>query len=102
MRPLSCAALPVTLPVVALLLTAPHAVAGPSKPAPKAPAQSQAQAVAAERYAVRASYVSGGHGYSARARRITACLAAYPTYDWRTDRVRVRPGVTHPCELQAP
>lgn len=58
-------------------------------------------AVAAERYAVRANYVDAraGHGYSAEARHMTDCLATYSTYDLRTDRFEVRPGVTRKCQL---
>jgi hypothetical protein len=60
-----------------------------------------AVAVSAERFAVRANYVDAraGHGYSAQSRHMTDCLATYSTYDPRTDRVAVRPGVTHKCSL---
>ncbi len=57
-------------------------------------------AVSAERYGVKASYSAPAeHGYSAEARRITDCLATYRTYDVRTDRVEVRPGVSRRCSL---
>jgi hypothetical protein len=39
------------------------------------------------------------HGYSERTRRIADCLATYPGYDPRTDRVVVRPGVVKRCTL---
>lgn len=58
-------------------------------------------AVSAERYAVRANYVDAraGHGYSAQSRHMTDCLATYASYDPRTDRFEVRPGVTRRCSL---
>ena len=56
-------------------------------------------AVSAERFAQPAAYIQGGHGYSERVRHISDCLATYPNYDWRTDRIKVRPGVTRRCEL---
>jgi hypothetical protein len=39
-------------------------------------------------------------GYTAKARRIADCLATYPGYDPKTDRVAVSPGVSRPCRLQ--
>ncbi|WP_374472807.1 hypothetical protein [Phenylobacterium sp.] len=38
-------------------------------------------------------------GYTARHRRIADCLATYPGYDPKTDRIEVAPGVTRPCRL---
>ncbi|RAK60456.1 hypothetical protein DJ021_11890 [Phenylobacterium hankyongense] len=92
MRQLICASL--TLGVLAL--AAPSAGAEPLKTGARTPA-----AVSAERFGVRANYVGPqvGQGYSARARHMTDCLATYPTYDPRTDRVRVRRGVTRRCGL---
>ena len=58
-------------------------------------------AVAAQRFgvsAVEATHLAP-HGYSSEARRIADCLASYPGYDHRTDRVEVRPGVTRRCPL---
>jgi hypothetical protein len=62
--------------------------------APKAPS--------IEAYAMKATYdgPTFNVGYSAKARRMTACLASYPgVYDPRTDLIRVRPGVTRRCVL---
>lgn len=56
------------------------------------------QAVSAERFAKPAAQVGyTPHAYSEDARRIADCLATYPSYDHRTDRVEVRPGVTQRC-----
>jgi len=89
MRTLICAAA-ATLALVGAAAADPQQSASP---------QARKQAISAERYASNADYVSRGHGYSARERRISACLAAYPTYNWRTDRIQVRPGVTRRCDL---
>ena len=65
-------------------------------------AQAAPQASSIEAYAVKATYdgPSFNVGYSAKARRMTACLASYPgVYDPRTDLIRVRPGVTRRCSL---
>lgn len=67
--------------------------------APRPQPDRRPAAVAAERYATQAAYTERGHGYSARERHITNCLAAYPTYDWRTDRAEIRPGVVRRCNL---
>ncbi len=83
MRTLFCAAL-ATATLVALGAEA----------TPKAPS--------IEAYATKAIYDGPAFnvGYSAKARRMTACLASYPgVYDPRTDLVRVRPGVTRRCSL---
>ncbi|MDB5468393.1 MAG: hypothetical protein JWQ46_3155, partial [Phenylobacterium sp.] len=83
MRQLICASLTVSV----LALAAASAGAGPLKTGTRT-----AAAVSAERFGVRANYVGPqvGHGYSARARHMTDCLATYPSYDPRTDRVVVR------------
>jgi hypothetical protein len=65
-------------------------------------AQAAPQAPSIEGYAVKATYDGPAFnvGYSAKARRMAACLASYPgVYDPRTDLVRVRPGVTRRCTL---
>lgn len=58
-------------------------------------------AVSVERYArpAAATAPDDQHGYSADARRMADCLASYPNYDARTDRLEVRPGETRPCPL---
>jgi hypothetical protein len=92
MRQLICA----TLTLGVLALAAPSAGAEPLTTGTR-----PAAAVSAERFGVRANYVGPqiGHGYSARARHMTDCLATYPSYDPRTDRLVVRRGVTRRCEL---
>jgi len=65
-------------------------------------AQAAPKAPSIEAYATKAIYDGPAFnvGYSAKARRMTACLASYPgVYDPRTDLVRVRPGVTRRCSL---
>ena len=65
-------------------------------------AQAAPKAASIEAYATKAIYDGPAFnvGYSAKARRMTACLASYPgIYDPRTDLVRVRPGVTRRCAL---
>ena len=60
------------------------------------------RAPSVEAYGVKATYQGPAFdiGYSARARRMTACLASYPgVYDPRTDLIRLRPGVTRRCSL---
>lgn len=58
-------------------------------------------AVSVQRYATPAAETerAPAHGYSADARRIADCLASYPNYDVRRDRIEVQPGVTRPCPL---
>ncbi len=78
----------------ATLAAAATLVAAGAGAAPKAPS--------VEAYAVKATYdgPSFNVGYSAKARRMAACLASYPgVYDPRTDLIRVRPGVTRHCGL---
>ncbi|HEY8616458.1 hypothetical protein [Phenylobacterium sp.] len=60
------------------------------------------RATSAQRFAQPASYQGPvtEKGYSARQRRIADCLATYPGYDPRTDRIQVAPGVTRACVLQ--
>jgi hypothetical protein len=85
---MSCAAL-----AAATLAAATLGAAG-AQAAPKAPS--------IEAYATKAIYDGPAFnvGYSAKARRMTACLASYPgVYDPRTDLVRVRPGLTRRCTL---
>ncbi|WP_133254320.1 hypothetical protein [Phenylobacterium deserti] len=91
MRPIVC----VTLALTALTAASTSALAQSEKK----PEQRRPVAVSAERFAQPAAYVESGHGYSERARRISDCLATYPNYNWRTDRIQVRPGVTRRCEL---
>jgi len=65
-------------------------------------APSAATAMSAERYGIQATYRGPAFntGYSARTRRMTACLASYPgAYDPKSDLIRVRPGVTRRCSL---
>lgn len=90
MRHLICAALGLGLAVSAT--TAGAQALKPARP----PA-----AVSAERYGVRTNYVDAraGHGYSAQARRTADCLATFPSYDPRTDRVTLRSGATRRCPL---
>ena len=90
MRSMLCAALTVA---AATSITA-GAEAAPHMGAQGAPS--------AQAYATPATYQGPAFniGYSAKARRMTACLASYPgVYDPRTDLVRVRPGVTRRCSL---
>jgi hypothetical protein len=59
-------------------------------------------AVSADSFAVSAIHRGQAFdvGYSAEARRATACLATYPgAYDPRTDLVRLRSGATRRCSL---
>jgi hypothetical protein len=93
MRQLICA----TLVLGSLVLAAPQANAAAQGRA----AAQKISAVSAERYGAQASYRGPAleHGYSARALRIADCLATYPGYDPKSDRVTVRPGVTRRCAL---
>lgn len=84
-------------------------LAGPAawaevEPAPASAARPPAQAPAAtsaQRYGqpVAETTRPAQKGYSAEARRVADCLATYPGYDHRTDRIQVSPGVTRPCPL---
>jgi hypothetical protein len=66
------------------------------------PVAKSPQAVAAQGYGLTANYTSGpGKGYSAQARRAADCLATYPGYDPKTDRIAVAPGVVRKCSLRA-
>jgi hypothetical protein len=68
----------------------------------KAPAKRPAAvASSAGRYGVAASdrAPTPGRGYSARARHMADCLAAYRSYDPSTDKVLLRDGVTRRCGL---
>ena len=58
-------------------------------------------AVSAQRFAVPAVEATHmpPHGYSAEARRVADCLATYPSYDHRTDRIEVSPGESRRCPL---
>jgi len=89
---------PLGLIAAVLALAATAAQAAPAAPTAKTPARA---APSAERYAVQASYHSRdtGRGYSARGRHMVDCLASYRSYDPRTDRVFVRPGVSRRCDL---
>lgn len=93
MRQLICAA----LVLGTLALAAPQANAS----AQERPAARKISAASADRFGAQASYHGPAleHGYSARALRIADCLATYPGYDPKTDRVAVRPGVTRRCAL---
>lgn len=96
MRDLICASLAGAMALAAWG----HALAKPQE-APKPGPEARAQA--AEAHGVRASFRTeaergAGKGYSARSRRMEACLASYPGYDPAIDRIRVRPGVTRRCE----
>lgn len=73
-------------------------LAAQAKPAPKHP---PATAPSADRFGVPTSFraTSDGHGYSARDRHMADCLATYPGYNPKTDRVVVAPGVTRRCGL---
>lgn len=68
----------------------------------KTPSGKAEAAPSAQRFAQAASHRGPemSHGYSPRARRIADCLATYPGYDPKSDRVVVRPGVTRPCHLR--
>lgn len=90
MRTLLCASL--TLAALAAASASAQDSQKPASPRPQV-------AVSAERFAQPAAYVRGGHGYSERVRHISDCLATYPNYDWRTDRIVVRPGVVRRCPL---
>lgn len=68
--------------------------ANAARPPPKPPA-----AVSAQRYAQPAAEITSQKGYSAESRRAADCLASYPGYDLRTDRIQVSAGVTRPCPL---
>ena len=74
-------------------------LAAEAKPAPKQPPPPAAPS--AERFGVPTSFraTSDGHGYSARDRHMADCLATYPGYNPKTDRVVVGPGVTRRCGL---
>jgi hypothetical protein len=93
MRQLICAA----VVLGSLALAAPQAMAQPQQ----AEGARQYAAVSAQRFAVDASARTPalGHGYSAKSLRIADCLATYPGYDPKTDRVAVRPGVSKRCAL---
>lgn len=80
------------LAAIGLALAASAAQAQTASPRP-------ATAVSAERFGVRADYRSPGfgHGYGLEARRQADCLATHPSYDPKTDRVIVRPGVSRRC-----
>lgn len=86
----------------AILILTTLAVAAPAAAVEKTPPAKAESAPAAQRFAQPASHRGPvmSHGYSARARRIADCLATYPGYDPKSDRVVVRPGVTRPCALQ--
>ncbi|HEY8572139.1 hypothetical protein [Phenylobacterium sp.] len=73
----------------------------PAANAGERPKPQQVSAISVDDRAVPASYrgPTVGHGYSARARRIADCLATYPNYDPKSDRVKVAPGVTRRCAL---
>ncbi|MEO8115245.1 MAG: hypothetical protein ABI655_12740 [Phenylobacterium sp.] len=60
-----------------------------------------AVAVSVERFAVQADYRSPGfgQGYGPQARHRADCLASLRTYDPKTDRFTVRPGVSRRCTL---
>lgn len=94
MRPLLCTGF-----AFGALALAAAAIAAPPSHKPSA-AAAAAQAPSAEAHGVAAAYRTpqAGHGYSAGARRRADCLASYPGYDWRTDRIQVR-GVARPCPL---
>jgi hypothetical protein len=97
MRPLICTAV-----AVSALACGVAASAAPKHAAqPQTQAQAQTPAAAADRYAVATAYrtPTPGHGYPADARRRADCLASYPGYDWRSDRIHTRGGVTRPCPL---
>jgi hypothetical protein len=59
------------------------------------------QAPFAERYGAPADYraPTPGKGYSAEARRRVDCLASFPGYDWRTDKIHVEHQPVRPCPL---
>lgn len=87
--------LPIGLAACGLALAALPAAAAPHPakvPPPAAPS--------AESHGRPASYRSeSGRGYDARERRMLDCLASDRRYDPALDRIRVKPGVTRPCEL---
>lgn len=71
-----------------------------AKPQQRPKTAPEPRAAAAEAHGVHASFRSeAGKGYSARSRRMAECLASYPSYDPNIDRIRVRPGVTRPCDV---
>jgi hypothetical protein len=74
-------------------------LAAEAKPAPKPPPPPAAPS--ADRFGVPTSFraTSDGRGYSARDRHMADCLATYPGYNPKTDRVVVAPGVTRRCGL---
>lgn len=76
-------------------------VEAPAQQRAKAHRQAPEQAAAAERYGSPTAYQAPGpgKGYSADARRRADCLASYPGYDWRTDRIQGRNGESRPCPL---
>lgn len=81
-----------------LVVTSALAAAGASYAQTMAPAPSPA-AVSAERFGMQASYHSPGKGvgYSLKTRRVADCLATYPGYDPKIDRITVAPGVMRKC-----
>ena len=87
----------------AVLALSTLALAAPAAAVEGAPSRKAEAAPSAQRFAQPASYRGPvmSHGYSARVRRIADCLATYPGYDPKTDRVIVRPGVARRCDLQA-
>lgn len=87
----------------AILALSTLAFAAPAAAVERTPSPKAEAAPSAQRFAQPASYRGPvmSHGYSARARRIADCLATYPGYDPKTDRVIVRPGVARRCDLQA-
>jgi hypothetical protein len=88
-----------TMPWAALTAAAATLIACGAQAAPQMAARG---APSVQAYATQATYQGPAFnvGYSAKARRMTACLASYPgVYDPRTDLVRVRPGVTRRCSL---
>ena len=90
-------------PVIMGLAAAALALAAAAGARPPPPAKPSAPS--AERAGQPASYRSGipargGHGYSARERRMLDCLASDPRYDPAADRVRLGPGESRPCEVK--
>ena len=84
----------------ALIATAVGAAAcAGTEPAP--PSARPPAAVSAQRFAVPAVEAThlAPHGYSDEARRIADCLASFPSYDYRTDRIEVGRGETRRCPL---
>lgn len=91
MRKLVCAA--VSLGAIAL-------IAGPATAGDRPAKLRTAAAVSADSRAVPAAYrgPTVGHGYTADARRRADCLATYPSYDPRADRIRTDRGARR-CTL---